>query len=739
MIKGKVDQLIKDYPKNALIGIMDYSQKDYSEIRRIFDGIILNHTDYNLTFSERAEVISLGSVLFAGLEHDDSQFWEVFAEYFNKTVPQIRESIVPYLQHYFSVMRLPIYSKVRNEYVETIKMHAIIPNNKFGEIIQSFYLMYTKDLQYDVSNQAVRELNRFLLELFKANFEEEKIDDDFHGSKMSEIHQLLPMSFKKAYITNQKAVSKVIHGFLRYFDSVYRKEPYKGSLQRRFQMALEDELKLNKKNYEEILKDKKIIRKSSQESQNLDNVFVVPQHFISLEDTTQLNDVWINLYSEDKKIYSTRLSVSVGGFAYRTDSKRIKLKEKINNLKYIITNKGRVLFDSGIKNKETENNNRNPQEPEKQHLKLTKLKEKLDEQTYILVELDEKKQCFFSNMKKGNRYKLLLTNEATFEMTGGEYENQSNKYYQKFIFEFYEGVTIEINGIPIFDIINKVGFSEVLPELISQKEDRISVGALKDTKLELIENTKISWQQYTVKINDTDITHYLEERMIYKKTIADYTHIYFDLSDFLKEDTNLEIALLSGRLSLLNKHYWIINKLIYSIYSEKGWYLNKIGVEWIQIHKQKYDSIHKIEQLKLRKTQLILPYSQQRTLYLNLRRLTINTIIDEHLDLNYLKDSFYKQIPPEMYVDIYKAFFEVYVVKESLEETISKLLPSYKKYDSSIREYLIFMKELFYEDSITKIPDGNFATYVVENFKNERITTLQENIEKKLFLVNSNN
>ena len=92
-----------------------------------------------------------------------------------------------------------------------------------------------------------------------------------------------------------------------------------------------------------------------------------------------------------------------------------------------------------------------------------------------------------------------------------------------------------------------------------------------------------------------------------------------------------------------------------------------------------------------------------------------------------------------MYEDIYKVFFEVYVVKESLEETIAKLSLSYKKYDSSIREYLDFMKELFYEDSVTSVPDSSFATFVVGNFKKESVTTLQENIEKKLFLVNNSN
>ncbi|MDE1547826.1 hypothetical protein [Jeotgalibaca caeni] len=239
MLRGELERLRIRYPKKALVGTIDYSHNDYVQLRKRFDSIIVNRNSQNLSFSERAEAIALGCVLFAGIEHNDSQYWEVLANYFQKTVPQLREIIIPYLRHYFSVMGLPVYSRTRNEYVETIKMHAIIPNNKLGSVVQAFYLMYIKDLRHDVSNEMVQELNRFLLELFQSNFEEEKVQDDFQGSKMSEIRQLLPMSFQKAYITNPRAVSKIVHGFLRYFDSVYQKEPYQGSLQKRFKIGID--------------------------------------------------------------------------------------------------------------------------------------------------------------------------------------------------------------------------------------------------------------------------------------------------------------------------------------------------------------------------------------------------------------------------------------------------------------------------------------------------------------------
>lgn len=104
-------------------------------------------------------------------------------------------------------------------------MHSIIAKNQFPKFIQVLFDLYIKDLEEDVSDEIVLELLKYLHKLFKNYQDQDDIEFEFRGSKMTVTNQQLPKSFKKAFLINWSRVAGLVKRYFLYFDILMKEEP----------------------------------------------------------------------------------------------------------------------------------------------------------------------------------------------------------------------------------------------------------------------------------------------------------------------------------------------------------------------------------------------------------------------------------------------------------------------------------------------------------------------------------
>ena len=639
----KINKIINIHDRKSLIGLADVSEAEYREFRRIFDQVVLKPKSSSVNYADRAFIVAAGAVLFDMFEHEDSKYWESLARKYELEETAVRATITPLMDHFYSTKGLPRYKTSRNEYVETIKMQSIISKNRIGNVTQVFYTIYLNDLERDISPSAVNMLAKFLRTLFLADIQGDYFDLKYNDTKMSEMRQMLPKAFMRAYVTNTNPVAKIMYEFFRYFDAVHLGVPYDGKMTTRLKAQLEEELKKNKHRYPGLAKGKK--KQSTMDEnkarlvtakKNRNRVLgvAIPKHFVELDNQGRQN-AKVKLYSEKKMVRMEKLQARQGGIAWRTLPKTINFNQEYPYLRYEVVGNDKIYYDSkdelytGAEKQRLEESEKRKKlkmseiiekKPEKPQGKDAELPEKatIKEATELRperpsndTEPDAKGDMVSgdyqitwrsnngnqpveaTDLATGELYDLKLDkrNEVLFKNTSYEMSTEGNTANYRFYLNNDSLIMINHKIINLQQKKRKMGFSEVSREAHVRYKEKAHQIVFQCQSFHFPLKTGNVLSDYIFEINGRVITKESLEQSIVQNGMSSNldwnTYYVFDFTRFIENHEKaiqIEIRLKNSSFIVLQRNYYRLEKFYYA-FSKTGKNIRRnISVDRFQVN-----------------------------------------------------------------------------------------------------------------------------------------------------------
>lgn len=224
-LQDRVNKITEKYEKKALLGLVSITPDEFSKLSDDFREMIQHPSRFKI--QEKRQLTTMTLIGFNMHLFSGQRFWEELAAYFDiEKVQSLRSQCVVNIEGFCKANRLYMYKTEQHTlYRETIQMHSIIAKNQFPKFIQVLFDLYIKDLEEDVSDEIVLELLKYLHKLFKNYQNQDDIEFEFRGSKMTVTNQQLPKSFKKAFLINWSRVAGLVKRYFLYFDILMKEEP----------------------------------------------------------------------------------------------------------------------------------------------------------------------------------------------------------------------------------------------------------------------------------------------------------------------------------------------------------------------------------------------------------------------------------------------------------------------------------------------------------------------------------
>jgi hypothetical protein len=563
-----VNKITEKYEKKALLGLVSITPEEFTKLSDDFREMIQHPSRFKI--QEKRQLTTMTLIGFNMYHFSGQRFWEELAAYFDvEKVSSFRSECVRNIERFCKVNRLHLYKTNQHTlYRETIQMHSIIAKHQFPKFIQVLFDLYIKDLEEDVSDEIVVELLRHLHKLFTNYQNQDDIESEYRGSKMTVTNQQLPKSFKKAFLLNWNSVARLVKRYFLFFDLMMRED---------------EQLTFKPNNYYDYLFEQHLteigtqleIQKSSPARSGGKKQYKKP--FFKLEETytgAQLyltipkqlilpsdigESIEITFFNDKKMLWKKELDAMPGALFWKTLSSQYHLDAFYPHLTYKITSGNVPIFES----KNIMSNN-------------------------FLLFNSKGDQLLPSKIKKDETYFIITEEGAEVELIGmrSEYSYRKNDYIRYEVI-FNEDSEMWIDGV-LLSASSKVqpdGFPSTTKykgaRLLSDNKEYAAVKSASYFSFTYPQNSALN--KYRFSVNGILLDEQAIANMGEVSALGDGTgrsQCILDFSGFLGQDERIleiEIRRKGDFAPVFEQNYVIINDLEWAF--QKEFYVDEASAQ----------------------------------------------------------------------------------------------------------------------------------------------------------------
>lgn len=350
----KIDNYIKEgiskYGHKYLLGLLELSKDEYIELKEICYKFLKGQNNILLAYKDL--VLSIGLVQFAIWEYDGGQFWKEAAEAFKVENLEISEQGKIAVENTIKKYNLYFHiGNIKKAYVTTIIVHSLMCKYYYLKLLEFLNDIYFKDLEEDFIEEEVDYLLKYIKNIFNDHIEQEDISFWVQGSKMTIAKQQLPKGFRISYVKSFEIVSEILKKYvfnihnINYGNMERFYDEYRFS---RWFLENEDNLKRNN-----IINRKNIISNSRGRKKFTTAKYYFDDNKLILDIPRQIidfkyldSDIFIEIYDGEKLINKRELKLIRNRVTVKSLEVSILLENYPKKLKYKITNKDSIIFDS---------------------------------------------------------------------------------------------------------------------------------------------------------------------------------------------------------------------------------------------------------------------------------------------------------------------------------------------------------------------------------------------------------
>lgn len=346
----KVEDGIKKYGKEFLIGMIEINDETYKEILSFSKAIICEEA-----FVSRAElykIISIALVNFAIKEYQNEQFWNEFASRLDLEVSDIMKVCKLCIESFCKNNGLYFHVGNKNKgYVTTILAHAIIPNSSLPKFLEFLQDIYFKDLEEDFIDDEVDELIQSMYRLFTRYFEDEDINLIVQGSKMTIARQQLPKAFRIAFVKSTGIVAPIIKRLLFYIDQVNYGHEIEYLFNDRFDKyfsqydysSFQLEVASTKDGFTK--KNKKKFSKAQFYYKDRKLYLQIPRQIIDPEYVE--NEIYLEIMYGDVLLHRESMLLTKSRLFFKTEQLMVNIPKFYTEINYYIKSGNEIIYNSG--------------------------------------------------------------------------------------------------------------------------------------------------------------------------------------------------------------------------------------------------------------------------------------------------------------------------------------------------------------------------------------------------------
>lgn len=218
-LEPRIQECIEKEGKEFLLGLIKLPDKQYETVLKYASALIKK--EKLVYMREKNMIISVALVFFAIKDFQGNQFWDEFARKIDADEMQVQKICKPAFENFCKLNTLYFHVGRKNKgYVTSILTHAIIPKTSIDKFLEFLEDIYFKDLEEDYESSEVEQLVEYMHRLFSKFLEEDDIQLNIQGSKMTIARQQLPKAFRIAFVKSAGIVAPIIENYLFYMNEL---------------------------------------------------------------------------------------------------------------------------------------------------------------------------------------------------------------------------------------------------------------------------------------------------------------------------------------------------------------------------------------------------------------------------------------------------------------------------------------------------------------------------------------
>lgn len=342
----KVNSEIEKYGKKFLVGLVDIDDTTYEELMTYTKYVIEEYPGIH------RDTISIAMIYFAIREYD-TDFWKEFSEKMNLKESEVtkigRDAIKIFCKRnnlYFH------YGKKTRGFVTSVLIQSIIPSKNMGRFLHLMNDIYFNDLDEYYSQDLVDELFLYMKEMFSMHLEEDDINIDFRGSKMTLLNQELPKAFRIAFVKSYELIKPIVNKILYYINKANFGETLDFKLESRFDYMLNEYLTDRNIDFSRKASDssgstKRQGRRFNKETYQFENYslyLVIPRQPVRIRYIEKNEEIFFELYDGDILLHKEPLVILRRRLMFQSEEIKVAT-EFYPKLSYrFVTENGEVIF-----------------------------------------------------------------------------------------------------------------------------------------------------------------------------------------------------------------------------------------------------------------------------------------------------------------------------------------------------------------------------------------------------------
>ena len=214
-LEPRIQECIEKEGKEFLLGLIKLPDKQYETVLKYASALIKK--EKLVYMRERNIIIAVALVFYAVKDFQGKQFWEGFSKKISADEMQVQKICKPAFENFCRSNSLYFHIGRKNKgYVTSILTHAIIPKTSIDKFLEFLEDIYFKDLEESYEQEEVEQLVEYMHRLFSKFLEEDDIQLNIQGSKMTIARQQLPKAFRIAFVKSAGIVAPIIENYLFY-------------------------------------------------------------------------------------------------------------------------------------------------------------------------------------------------------------------------------------------------------------------------------------------------------------------------------------------------------------------------------------------------------------------------------------------------------------------------------------------------------------------------------------------
>ena len=354
-IQLKVDEGIKQYGTQYLLGIKELSEEVYEECKLFVKQRLARAEGGNIIcITQQPLLITYTLVQFAIKEYKGGQFWQEFYAsigFYEDLGPVVYRAICEAIASCMRMNKLYFHrTTVKNMYMTTILVHALLPQYMVGKLYDLFEDIYYRDLEEDYLEAEVEELFKYLTKVFRYYIDMDDMTFTIEGKKMTIANQHLPKGFRLAWIQSPEIIETLFKRLIKYIDNLHYDREIIYEEEDRFDKAFEQWRQKLKEYYVGkrclrtlTVKSRKKFTKAQYQLVNGVLNLIIPRQIIEIEYIEK--DIYLELYNEKQLIDKYQLEVS-GKICFKTEEIKIQIEKFEPCLRYKLCVGENILYDS---------------------------------------------------------------------------------------------------------------------------------------------------------------------------------------------------------------------------------------------------------------------------------------------------------------------------------------------------------------------------------------------------------